>query len=149
MPKRNDAKPPLSRSEIMSRIRSKDTSPELLVRSALHRLGFRYRLHVRTLPGCPDLVFPARKTVLFIHGCFWHGHDCKVGARTPKTNPDYWRKKIARNRERAATSEARLIKTGWRVLVVWECELRQLDAAIGKIVAALSLNNAQPDEAQP
>lgn len=147
MPKRNDAKPPLSRSEIMSRIRSKDTSPELRVRSALHRLGFRYRLHVRTLPGCPDLVFPARKTVLFVHGCFWHGHDCKVGARIPKTNSDYWRKKIERNRERAAASEAKLAEAGWRVLVVWECELRQLDAAIGKIVAVLSLNNAQPDDA--
>ena len=131
----------------MSRIRSKDTAPEMLVRSALHRLGFRYRLHVKALPGCPDLVFPSRRTVLFIHGCFWHGHDCKVGARTPKTNSDYWREKIERNRRRAAVSEALLAKAGWSVLVVWECELVHLDVAIGRIAKVLSLNNAQIDEA--
>jgi DNA mismatch endonuclease (patch repair protein) len=143
MPTRNKhTGAPLSRSEQMSRVRSKDTTPELLVRSALHRLGFRYRLHVRTLPGCPDLVFPSRRTVIFIHGCFWHGHDCKRGARVPKTNSGYWREKIERNRSRDAVSEARLAGSGWNVLVVWECELVHPDTTISRLVEALSEDNA-------
>lgn len=129
---------PMTRSEIMSRVHSKDTAPELLVRSALHRLGFRYRLHVPTLPGSPDLVFPSRRKVLFIHGCFWHGHNCKCGARTPKTNTDYWLNKIDRNRHRDTLSVSRLIDEGWAVMIVWECELSDLAATLNRIIQFLS-----------
>ncbi|MBI5520462.1 MAG: DNA mismatch endonuclease Vsr [Desulfovibrio sp.] len=141
--KRDKVKSPLSRSEIMGRIRSKDTKPELLVRRTLHRLGFRYRLHVKDLPGKPDLVFPSRRTVLFVQGCFWHGHDCKVGNRAPKTNQDYWREKIARNRNRDVISAMRLVEAGWKVLVVWECELISLDNTIARVVATLNAHDSQ------
>ena len=112
-----------SRSEIMQAIRHKDTKPEMAVRRLTHSMGYRYRLHRRTLPGTPDLVFPSRRKVVFVHGCFWHQHDCKHGAHLPKSNREYWLPKLARNRERDAEHQMRLEALGWEALVLWECEL--------------------------
>ncbi|MBV2133264.1 very short patch repair endonuclease [Pseudomonas sp. MAP12] len=111
------------RSQMMSGIRSKDTQPEMIVRRALHARGFRYRLHVKDLPGKPDLVFPRYRSVLLIHGCFWHGHDCHL-FKVPGTRTEFWLGKIGRNRERDAEVKKALTELGWRVLEVWECELR-------------------------
>lgn len=108
----------------MSRVKSKDTTPEMIVRRLLHALGYRYRLHATALPGKPDLVFAARRKVIFVHGCYWHGHDCKRGARTPSTRQDYWVPKLARNKERDALNVSSLEQLGWDVLVVWECEIK-------------------------
>lgn len=108
----------------MAAVKARDTSAELTVRRLLYRLGYRYRLHRKDLPGKPDIVFPSRKKVVFVHGCFWHGHDCKRGTRQPKTNVDYWRTKIARNRERDHEHIVALEKSGWTALVIWECELK-------------------------
>ena len=113
----------------MRAVKSQDTKPELKLRKALHALGFRYRLNVKTLPGKPDLVFPKHRAVIFVHGCFWHGHDCKRGARVPKTNTDYWLAKITRNKERDLTNTAALKKLGWRVITLWECELPNTNPA--------------------
>jgi DNA mismatch endonuclease (patch repair protein) len=111
------------RSRMMSGIRGTDTAPELALRGSLHRLGFRYRLHARSLPGKPDMVFPKRRAVLFAHGCFWHGHDCHL-FKWPSTRPDFWKSKITRNRENDAKHEAQLLALGWRHGVVWECALK-------------------------
>lgn len=113
------------RSAVMRRVKGKDTRPEMQVRRLLHAAGYRYRLHRRDLPGTPDLAFPGRRKAVFVHGCFWHGHDCRRGARQPKTNAGYWRAKIARNRERDARNRAALAGLGWGSLTVWECELKQ------------------------
>ncbi|MCG7357653.1 very short patch repair endonuclease [Roseomonas mucosa] len=107
----------------MSRIRGRDTKPELLLRRGLHRRGFRYRLYRRDLPGRPDLVFPARRAVVFVHGCFWHGHGCPM-CKAPTTRPEFWASKINANRARDSAAVARLGEAGWRVLLVWECALR-------------------------
>ena len=112
------------RSRTMAAVRSKDTKPEMLVRRAAHALGYRFRLHRKDLPGKPDLVFPSRKAVIFVDGCYWHGHDCKRGARMPKTNVEYWQAKIARNMKRDANNIATLEADGWQVLTIWECELK-------------------------
>jgi DNA mismatch endonuclease (patch repair protein) len=112
------------RSRIMRAVKGKDTTPELAVRRLLHSRGYRYRLHRKDLPGRPDLVFAGRRKVIFVHGCFWHGHDCKRGARRPKENADYWAKKISRNQERDAKAQEALRSMGWDVLVLWECELK-------------------------
>ncbi|MBE7459622.1 MAG: DNA mismatch endonuclease Vsr [Zoogloeaceae bacterium] len=111
------------RSRLMSRIRSKDTGPELLVRRLLHGRGFRYRLHVREMPGKPDLVFPKYHAAIFVSGCFWHGHDCPL-FRLPGTRQDFWRDKIERNRANDLRTVERLSSSGWRILTVWECALR-------------------------
>ena len=124
----------------MRRVKGKDTGPELTVRRLLHGLGFRYRLHRRDLPGAPDLVFPSRRAALFVHGCFWHGHDCARGARAPKQNAEYWAAKIRRNRTRDAETERALAALGWRAIVVWECELRDRAALTARLVQALSAN---------
>lgn len=113
-----------TRRRTMQAVRSEDTKPELLVRRLIHSLGYRYRLHRRDLPGKPDLAFPSRRKVIFVHGCFWHGHDCARGARIPKTNADYWKKKIFRNVERDAATRIVLETDGWSVLVIWECEIK-------------------------
>jgi DNA mismatch endonuclease (patch repair protein) len=118
---------PAQRSAVMRRVKGKDTTPELLVRRALTRLGARYRLHRKDLPGSPDIVLPGRRLALFVHGCFWHGHDCARGARVPKANRDYWTAKVGRNRARDAAARAALETAGWRVETLWECELK--DAA--------------------
>jgi DNA mismatch endonuclease (patch repair protein) len=115
---------PAQRSAVMRAVPGKDSSAELKVRRLLTRMGLRYRLHRRDLPGSPDVAFPGRKTALFVHGCFWHGHDCRRGARVPKTNADYWIAKVARNRARDSAVQAALAALGWRAEVVWECELK-------------------------
>jgi DNA mismatch endonuclease (patch repair protein) len=117
---------PELRSRIMRAVKGANTAPEIAVRSMVHRMGYRFRLHRRDLPGKPDLVFPRLKKVLFVHGCFWHGHDCMRGARAPKANADYWRAKIARNRSRDLIHLRALKAEGWRAAVVWECELKKL-----------------------
>jgi DNA mismatch endonuclease, patch repair protein len=110
------------RSERMKSVKQEGTSLELLVRRELHKRGLRYRVHDRTLPGRPDMVFPARRAVLFVHGCFWHAHECRLGRR-PTSNIDFWEQKALANRSRDARKEAELRMLGWRVFVVWQCEL--------------------------
>lgn len=112
------------RSERMSRVRSKDTGPELKVRSLVHRLGFRYRLHVARLPGHPDLVFSGKRKVIFVHGCFWHRHGGCSNNRLPKSRIDFWTQKLETNRRRDARNLRKLRRLGWSTLVVWECEVR-------------------------
>ena len=114
------------RSSLMSRIRSKDTQPELTIRRLLHRLGYRYVLHDGRLPGKPDLVFPSRRAAVFVHGCFWHGHGCAL-ASTPKSNGGYWVGKLARNAARDTRHMRDLRRLGWRVTVVWECATQKRD----------------------
>lgn len=117
-----------ARSYRMSLVKSKDTGPEMVVRRCVHRMGFRYRLHVSSLPGCPDLVLRKAKRVIFVHGCFWHRHAdpaCKL-ARLPKSSGDFWLKKLTANRERDLKNSERLKKMGWKSLVIWECQLKDL-----------------------
>ncbi len=120
---------PAERSAVMRRVKSKDSKAELTVRKALTRMGLRYRLHRKDLPGSPDIAFPGRRLALFVHGCFWHGHDCKRGARAPKANADYWSDKIARNRARDIRTQEALTAIGWRSATVWECELKAAELA--------------------
>lgn len=110
------------RSEIMKRIRGKDTAPELIVRKLIYSLGYRYRLHGKKLPGKPDLVFAGRKKVIFVHGCFWHGHSCKKG-KPPKSNLNYWLPKLRENQARDARNQELLSSMGWQSLVIWQCEI--------------------------
>lgn len=122
-----DTLTPQERSERMSRIRGKDSASEIRLRRLIHGMGYRYRLHVKTLPGTPDLVFPARKAVIFMHGCFWHRHqDCRL-ARMPKSRVAYWREKLEANRRRDDENVRRLNELGWSVLVVWECQMKEKD----------------------
>ena len=123
----------------MRRVASAGTAPERTVRRLLTALGLRYRLQRKDLPGRPDIVFPGRRTALFVHGCFWHGHDCPRGARAPKTNADYWRAKIAGNRARDGDTAAALAALGWRVLTVWECELKDPDAVSARLGRAFGM----------
>lgn len=113
----------MDRSENMRAIRSKDTLPELAVRSLVHRLGYRFRLHRKDLPGKPDLAFPARRKVIFVHGCFWHCHGCKPGL-IPKSNSDFWLPKLRRNKMRDRRNLEGLAQQGWDALVIWQCELK-------------------------
>lgn len=123
----------ISRSENMRRIRSKDTRPEMLVRRLVHRMGFRYRLHRKDIPGRPDLAFPRRRKVIFVHGCFWHQHSgCREG-RLPKSNAAYWFPKLQRNKERDRVAQEQLASAGWAVLVIWECETNDLFALACKL----------------
>jgi DNA mismatch endonuclease (patch repair protein) len=114
---------PMRRSEMMGRIRGKGTKPELVVRSTLHRLGYRFRLHVRGLPGSPDLVFPRRKLALFVHGCFWHRHKGCAFTYTPKSSVEFWKGKFKSNIARDKRVQKELERAGWRVAVIWECEI--------------------------
>jgi len=113
------------RSEIMSKVRGKNTAPERTVRSLLHSLGFRFRLYRQDLPGKPDIVLPKYKTAVFVNGCFWHGHDCKL-ARLPKSNIEYWHNKISRNKSRDTRVVQQLRELGWNVYVIWECEIKNI-----------------------
>ena len=125
------------RSANMRAIRSKDMKPEKAVRSLAHAMGYRFRLHRKDLPGKPDLVFPARRAVIFVHGCFWHQHpapECK-DSRSPKSNVDYWRPKLERNQARDAKNKADLEAEGWRVLVLWECQTKD-EAATRQLIKA-------------
>lgn len=108
----------------MSHVKSKNTAPEIKLRSILHRNGFRFRINRKDLPGKPDIVLPKYKAVIFVHGCFWHGHDCKRGQR-PQTNVEFWDKKINKNMERDKQDIIKLKELGWRVMVVWECDLKK------------------------
>jgi len=117
-----------TRSRIMAAIRGKGTGPEMAARRALHAEGLRFRLHRRGLPGSPDMVFPRHRAVVFVHGCFWHGHGC-AASRRPKSNRRFWDRKLKGNSERDARSAAVLRALGWRVFIVWECEIQSTDWA--------------------
>ncbi len=115
----------------MAQVKSENTSPELAIRKLLHRLGFRFRLHRKDLPGKPDIVLPKHKTVIFVHGCFWHGHlGCKRASR-PTSNTDFWNKKLDRNIERDRAAREELEKIGWRVMTIWECEIKDTEKMEG------------------
>ena len=118
---------PETRSAVMRRVKGRDTGPERAVRKLVWSLGGRYRLNRADLPGKPDIVLPGRRLAIFVHGCFWHGHDCARGARVPKTNREYWVAKIGRNRARDIAAREALEAAGWRVEVVWECALRDVE----------------------
>lgn len=129
---RTDVFSPEKRSEVMRSVKGANTTPELKLRKALFARGFRYRLHGAALPGKPDLVFPKYRSVVFINGCFWHGHDCARGARVPKSNRAYWTAKIARNKARDKENVKSLKALGWRAYIVWECALKDVDGAAAK-----------------
>lgn len=118
------------RSFNMSRIKSRDTKPELIVRSVVHRMGFRFRLHRRELPGKPDIALPAHRKIIFVHGCFWHSHRCRYGRVTPATNSEFWRAKRGDTIQRDRRNIRRLRADGWTILVVWECWTKQIDAVL-------------------
>lgn len=137
MSARTDVFSPKKRAEVMRAVKGANTKPEIAMRKALHALGLRYRLHAKDLPGRPDLVFPRHQAVLFVHGCFWHGHDCPRGARVPKSNAAYWTAKIARNKARDEENRRDLAKRGWRVFAVWECEMKETDRAAARLARAI------------
>ncbi|MFN4041027.1 MAG: very short patch repair endonuclease [Brevundimonas sp.] len=132
---------PEKRSAVMRRVKGRDTSPELHVRRLLRAAGVGYRLGGCGLPGRPDLVMKGRRLAVFVHGCFWHGHDCPRGSRKPKANADYWSAKIDRNRARDAASVTALVEGGWRVEVIWECELKAPETA-QRLLASASVDQA-------
>ncbi len=132
-----DTLSPVQRSELMSRVRSKDTKPEMRVRRMVHAMGYRYRLHHGKLPGCPDMVFPERRKIIFVHGCFWHRHeDCRRN-RTPKSRREFWDAKLEKNRLRDLENQSKLRASGWDVLVVWECETEEAAGLPGRIMSFL------------
>lgn len=124
----SDVFTPAKRSEIMSRVRSKNTKPELFVRSLLHAMGYRFRLHRKDLPGSPDVVLPKHRTAVFVHGCFWHQHPGCRKATIPKNNSAFWEAKLTRNRERDLEARRKLEELGWNVVVLWECEVKKAAA---------------------
>ena len=130
------------RSAVMARVKGKDTSPELFVRHIVTKMGYRYRLHRRDLPGTPDLVFPGLRKVIFIHGCFWHAHQCRHGRRIPKTNHEYWVRKRRRNAARDRAAARKLTTMGWDVLVLWECELASQSAVTERLGGFLNRKKA-------
>ena len=137
----------MSRSDIMRAVKRANTAPEIIVRQVLHALGIRFRLHRRDLPGSPDVVLPRFRTVIFVHGCFWHRHpDCRY-TTTPKTRLDYWLPKFAANIERDHRKEAQLQALGWRVLLVWECETKQRGELTLRLRRELKLSEAAQDGA--
>lgn len=132
-----DTLSPVRRSELMSRVRSKDTKPEMRVRRMVHAMGYRYRLHHGKLPGRPDMVFPKRRKIIFVHGCFWHRHeDCRRN-RTPKSRREFWDAKLEKNRLRDLENQSKLREMGWDVLVVWECETEEAAGFPGRIMSFL------------
>lgn len=135
-----DVLTPAQRSLCMSRIRGRDTEPERVVRSLLHQMGFRYRLHRRDLPGKPDLVFPSARKVIFVHGCFWHMHRCKYGRVVPKTNAEFWRTKREGNIARDRRNITALRKHGWTVLIIWECQTKNVDLLTARLHEYLASN---------
>lgn len=138
-----DNRSPQSRSALMSRIGGKDTAPELLIRRLLHAKGYRFRLHRRDLPGTPDLVFPSRRKAIFVHGCFWHAHGCRIG-QPPKSRRRYWGEKLERNRQRDKESVADLRKLGWKVLTVWQCQMRNAASLDRRLVSFLGPSGKIP-----
>jgi DNA mismatch endonuclease (patch repair protein) len=121
------------RSWIMSRVKGLDTKPELLVRSFVHRMGFRFRVHRRDLPGKPDIVMPRHGKVIFVHGCFWHGHTRCPRSKRPTTNMSFWNRKLDRNIKRDKLCRRKLCSMGWKVLVIWQCETRRPEKLLGKL----------------
>jgi DNA mismatch endonuclease (patch repair protein) len=121
----------------MSNIKGRDTQPERLLRRALHGLGYRYRLNDTSLPGRPDLVFPSRRKIIFVHGCFWHRHNCRLGRPAPSTRKDFWAKKLERNQARDKEVRRALKKLGWNILTVWECQLKELSHVMKRVSAFL------------
>ncbi|ACL61787.1 very short patch repair endonuclease [Methylobacterium nodulans] len=136
---------PEARSRLMAAVKGKNTTPELKVRKLAHSLGFRFRLHRRDLPGMPDLVFPTRRKVVFVHGCFWHRHPGCRKASTPSSHGDFWQAKFSRNVDRDARNERQLRDAGWDVLVIWECETRDAAAVAERLTAFLG----PPGRAKP
>ena len=130
-----------TRSFNMSRIKARDTKPELVVRSICHSLGLRFRLHRKDLPGKPDLVFPRHNTVILVHGCYWHSHNCKYGKVTPKTNADFWKNKRNTTIERDKSNVAALKNLKWRVLIYWECEIKDTKKLTNTICKDFDLNS--------
>lgn len=130
---------PEGRSRLMKRVKQKHTAPEMRVRSLLHRMGYRYSLHRKDLPGTPDIVFPRRRLAIFVHGCFWHGHDCRRG-RLPKSNTGYWRPKIEANRSRDQRKQTGLESDGWRVVIVWQCELDDVESLTARLRSLLDVH---------
>ncbi|MDR0499594.1 MAG: very short patch repair endonuclease [Holophagales bacterium] len=136
-----DVHTPEQRSRNMASIRNKDTKPEKIVRSLVHKLGYRYRLHRCGLPGKPDLVFPSRRKLIFVHGCFWHMHNCPYGRVTPATNSTFWQEKRQTNRDRDAKTLDALVADNWSILVVWECETKDREALNDKLENFLLMNS--------
>ncbi|WP_309644461.1 DNA mismatch endonuclease Vsr [Phenylobacterium sp.] len=126
------------RSAVMARVKGRGTKPELMVRKALSALGVRYRLNRKDLPGSPDIVLGPRKLAIFVHGCFWHGHDCARGSRVPKANRDYWVGKVARNTARDRAAATALGAMGWRVETIWECDLKDAAALSDRLAGLLA-----------
>lgn len=133
-----DSLTPRERSTLMSLVRSKDTRPELIIRRLVHSLGYRFRLHRRDLPGTPDLVFPRLRRVVFVHGCFWHQHSCVNGNRMPRSRVAFWRAKLEGNTARDRLAVTRLRRMGWRVLTVWECQMKSRERLKNRLVRFLS-----------
>ena len=125
-----------ARSRLMSKIGPKNTRPEIATRSILHRLGYRFRLHRKDLPGSPDIVLPRFRAVVFVHGCFWHGHRCKKN-KMPKSNTAYWGPKIETNRSRVSRKRRQLLRTGWQVIILWECGLKTPEKVAVKLLDRL------------
>jgi DNA mismatch endonuclease (patch repair protein) len=127
---------PVVRSKIMRSVRTANTGPEVLIRKAMHKRGYRYSLHRRDLPGRPDIVFPIRRKAIFVNGCFWHGHRCKKG-RLPKSRIDYWSQKVSDNRSRDRKVRKALIGLGWKSLTIWQCQTQDIEKTVDKIVRFL------------
>lgn len=126
-----------SRSALMSRIGSKNTAPELVVRRLLHAMGYRFRLHRKDLPGTPDIVLPRLRKAIFVHGCFWHAHGCRIG-QPPKSKPEFWGPKLARNKARDAEKSEALGEAGWDVLTLWQCEIKERTSLQERLLAFLT-----------
>lgn len=143
-----DTRTSAQRSAIMRSVKSKNTKPEIAVRSAVHRMGFRFRLHRGDLPGKPDLVFAGIRRVIFVHGCFWHGHRCRYG-RLPKSRTEFWGAKILRNRERDLQNVRALRKLGWQSLVVWQCQLKRPEPLATLVYKFLRSKESKPTQPKP
>ena len=128
-----DTLSPKRRSQLMARVKAKNTAPELIVRRLAHRMGYRFRVHRRDIPGTPDIAFIARRKVINVHGCFWHGHNCALGQRLPKTRPEFWKAKFETNRKRDARVSGELVDAGWKQLVIWECQLADIDSLADEV----------------
>lgn len=138
-----DVLTPEQRQRCMASISGKNTKPELIVRKLLFSMGYRYRLHYSNLPGKPDLVFPGKRKVIFIHGCFWHRHDCKKGKSLPSNNSEFWKKKLAENQSRDSRNIIDLKKQGWNTLVIWECQIGDLQSLADNLHSYLQAKNEE------
>lgn len=139
---RTDTLSPEQRRHTMSRIRSKDTKLEMKIRRLVHGMGYRYRLHRSDLPGKPDLVLPRHRKVIFVHGCFWHSHDCAAGRKRPKSNKEYWLPKLQRNKDRDAKNQAELKALGWGCLVIWGCQTKEEGCLRSRVAAFLKTTSS-------